>query len=184
MVAIDLSEPISQAAFGALVGVSQQAISDFIQTTGLAQPVTAGAMLLAYCERLREQAAGRLGVIVGGLDLTQERALLAREQRIAQAIKNAVSRGEFAPVGVLADVLAEVSSAVVDRLDQLEGMLSKACPDLPDEALAVIQTLIAGARNEWIRGTEARALERLERLTQDGDDAGDDDGEPVDANAG
>jgi hypothetical protein len=48
-------------------------------------------MLLAYCARLREMAAGRQSD-AGGLDLIQERAALAREQRIGHEIKNAVSR--------------------------------------------------------------------------------------------
>lgn len=85
----------------------------------------------------------------------QERARLARSQREAQDIKNAVARGEFAPIGLLADVLGMASSAVVDRFEQLESAMRKACPDLPDEAKATVQQVIANARNEWIRATES-----------------------------
>lgn len=63
----------------------------------------AHSWLLGYCDRLRGMAAGRHSA--GGLDLVQERAALARSQREAQELKNAVARGEFAPIGLLADVL-------------------------------------------------------------------------------
>lgn len=112
-----------------------------------------GELLQAYCQRLRDQAAGRLGDGVGGLDLVQERAALAREQRMGQAIKNGVARKEYGPVGLLADVLGTASSAVVDRFDHLESMLAKSCPDLPEEAKIAVLTVIADARNEWIKST-------------------------------
>ena len=157
---VDLSMSLTQAAFGRLVGISQPAVSDFVKVAALGPGVSAGDMLLAYCERLREQAAGRLGETMG-LDLVQERAALAREQRECQAIKNAVARKEYAPVGLLADVLGQASSAVVDRFDQLEGALRKSCPDLPDEAKTTVQQVIAAARNEWIRSTERLAIEAI-----------------------
>ena len=115
-----------------------------------------------YIRQLREQAAGRAGA--GDLDLVQERAALAREQREGQAIKNAVARKEFAPVGLLADVLGMAASAVVDRFDQLEGALRKACPDLPDEAKTTVQQVIANARNEWLRGTAALVADGLDAM--------------------
>jgi len=167
---LDLSKPITQAAFGELVGVSQQAVSEFIKVAALGPGVTASEMLLAYCERLREVAAGRMGE-AGGLDLVQERAALAREQRIGQAIKNAVAAGEYAPIGLLADVLGQASSAVVDRFDQLEGALQKSCPDLPEEARATLLQVLASARNEWIRSTERLVAQRLEEAVVDEDDA-------------
>lgn len=127
-------------------------------------------MVLAYCERLRDQAAGRLGDEVGGLDLVQERAALAREQRIGQAMKNAIARSEYAPIGALADVLGMASSAVVDRFDQLEGSLRKACPDLPEEARATVMQVIASARNEWIRSTARLVTEQVDALLESDDD--------------
>jgi len=160
---VDLSMTMTQAAFGQLVGISQPAVSDFVKVAALGPGVSAGDMLLAYCERLREQAAGRLGETIG-LDLVQERAALAREQREGQAIKNAVARKEYAPVGLLADVLGQASSAVVDRFDQLEGALRKSCPDLPDEAKTTVQQVIAAARNEWIRSTERLVSDAIDAM--------------------
>lgn len=150
-----LDEPCKQADFGDLVGISQPAVSDLVSKGVLDNGAPLRQWLLAYCLRLREQAAGRLGSEIGGLDLAQERAALAREQRQGIAIKNAVLRGEFADVSLLAEVLAAASQAVAERFDHLPGRLRTACPDLPPAAIDQIMTAIAGARNEWVRATLA-----------------------------
>ena len=169
---IDLAAPATQSDVAMVVGVSQQAISALVTEGKLQTAGTLGEVLQAYCQRLRLQAAGRMGDEVGGLDLVQERAALAREQREGQAIKNAVARKEFAPVGLLADVLGMAASAVVDRFDQLDGALRKACPDLPDDAKTTVQSVIAAARNEWIRSTERLVTDGLDAMlaAQDDDD--------------
>lgn len=151
---LDLSQPCTQAEFGDLVGISQQAVSEFVRVAALGPGVPAGQMLVAYCERLREMAAGRMSE-AGGLDLVQERAALAREQRIGYEIKNAVARKEFAPVALLAETLAAASEAVVERFDHLPGMLRKACPDLPEAARDQVMAAVAEARNAWVEGTRA-----------------------------
>ncbi|MDD2610665.1 MAG: hypothetical protein PHX60_13450 [Giesbergeria sp.] len=130
-----------------------------------------GELILAYCQRLREQAAGRAGGELGGLNLVQERAALAREQRIAQALKNSVSKGEYAPVGLLADVLGRAASAVVDRMEQVDGQLRKACPDLSEEARTTVLTVLAGARNEWIRATAKLVSEDIDAMLQEQDES-------------
>ena len=153
--------------------MSDRNLRDLLQSVGLDHKQAAMSEIrVAYIRRLREQAAGRMGELAG-LDLVQERAALAREQREGQAIKNAIARKEFAPVGLLADVLGMAASAVVDRFDQLEGALRKACPDLPDDAKTTVQSVIAAARNEWIRSTERLVADGLDAMlaAQDEDDA-------------
>lgn len=164
-----LTEQITQAEFAQAVGVSEARISQLISEGVLPREASAGEWLTAYCERLREQAAGRAST--GPLDLAQERAALAREQRMGQAIKNAVARREYAPVGVLSDILGMAASAVVDRFDQLEGLLSKAAPDLPDEAKTVVMKVIASARNEWIRATDRAVTDAIDAMPVDTEDA-------------
>ncbi len=171
MQVVDLSGAFSQTLLAAMVGITQPAVSAMVADGRLqVEGLSLGDALQAYCQRLRDQAAGRVGSEVGGLDLVQERAALAREQREGQAIKNAVARKEFAPVGLLADVLGMAASAVVDRFDQLEGALRKACPDLPDDAKTTVQSVIAAARNEWIRSTERLVTDGLDAMLAAQDD--------------
>lgn len=183
---IDLSAQATQAGLAQLVGVTQPTVSNLMTEGKLPSTGTLGEQLHAYCQRLRDQAAGRLGSEMGGLDLVQERAALAREQRISQAMKNAVARGEYAPIGALADVLGMASSAVVDRFEQLEGALRKACPDLPEEARDTVMQVIASARNEWIRSTSKLVADRVDLMAdadaQDPEDAALDGRDEDDAN--
>ena len=76
-----LEQAIAQAEFAQMIGVSEARVSQLLSEGVLARGETALEWNVAYCERLRDQAAGRLGAEVGGLDLVQERAALAREQR-------------------------------------------------------------------------------------------------------
>lgn len=164
---VDLSKPMTQAAFGELVGVSQQAVSEFIKVAALGPGVPVGEMLIAYCERMREMAAGRLGE-GGGLDLVQERAALAREQRIGHEIKNEVARKTYAPIALLAETLGMASQAVSDHLEQLPGALKKACPDLPESARDQVMAAIAAARNEWIDQTRQLVAEHVDAMDEAG----------------
>lgn len=168
-----LDAPISQAEFAQIIGVSEARISQLVADGVIVRGDSAHEWLVSYCERLRDQAAGRAGSEIGGLDLVQERAALAREQREGQAIKNAVARKEFAPVGLLADVLGQAASAVVDRFDQLEGALRKACPDLPDEAKTTVMQVIASARNQWINSTEKLVADSVDAMLDAGAQADD-----------
>lgn len=157
--------------------MSDRNLRDLLQSVGLDHKQAAMSEIrVAYIRRLREQAAGRMGDS-GGLDLVQERAALAREQRIGQAIKNGVARKEFGPVGLLADVLGTASSAVVDRFDHLEGVLAKSCPDLPEEAKTAVLTVIADARNEWIKSTARLVDAVVDEMLAESDDA--DEGESI-----
>lgn len=167
-----LDQLISQADFAEAIGVSEARVSQLMSERVLTRGETAGQWLLAYCERLRDQAAGRASSETGGLDLVQERAALARSQREAQDLKNATARGEYAPIGLLSDVLGMASSAVVDRFDQLEGALRKACPDLPEEAKSTVMQIVASARNEWIRSTVRLVSQSIDDLESAGEDEG------------
>jgi phage terminase Nu1 subunit (DNA packaging protein) len=169
-----MDQAVSQAEFAAMIGVSEARVSQLLSEGFIPRGGTAAEWLIAYCERLRDQAAGRMGSDVGGLDLVQERAALARSQREAQDIKNAVARGDFAPIGLLADVLAAAAAGVVDRFEQLDSALKKACPDLPEQARTVLQQVIASARNEWIRATASLVVAHLDATTIDDDAEGED----------
>ncbi|MES2909873.1 MAG: hypothetical protein V4718_00705 [Pseudomonadota bacterium] len=158
---IDLTAPCTQAELAAIVGVTQQNISALMTDGKLPPAGSVGDLVIAYCYRLREQAAGRLGSEVGGLDLSQERAALARTMREGHELKNSVTRGTYAPITLLTEVLATASQSVGERFEQLPGQLKKACPDLPDAAREQIMVTIAGARNEWMRSTVELITKKL-----------------------
>ena len=175
---IDLYAKATQDQVAVVVGVTQPTISVLISEGKLPSFGSLQEVVHAYCYRLREQAAGRMGSTVGGLDLAQERAALAREQRMGIEIKNAVLRGEYAPIGLLSQVLAIASQSIVERFEQLPSTLKKACPDLPDAAREQVMLVLAAARNEWVRGTSELIVAQL---SEDDLDEGEDEAAGVDA---
>lgn len=164
---LDLSVEQPQNVLAQLIGVSEARLSQL--ASEIPTNVPAGDWLLAYCHRLREQAAGRMGADNFGLDLVQERAALARAQREGIEIKNAALRGEYASVELLAQVLANASQAVAERFDHLKAEVRQACPDLPPEATERVLVVIASARNAWVGETAelvARALQTAEEAEE------------------
>ena len=61
MVMVDLEAQATQAMVAMVVGVSQQAISAQMADGRIPSQGTLGTVVHAYCQRLRDQAAGRLG---------------------------------------------------------------------------------------------------------------------------
>ena len=129
---------------------------------------TVDEVRVAYIRHLREMAAGRFSE--GPLDLAQERAALAREQREAVAIKNALARGEYAPVSLLARVLASACQAVAERFEHLDGLLTKACPEMTQDQRAMVLATIATARNEWVKQTAELVTASLVQDDDEGED--------------
>lgn len=174
---IDLGAPIRQDQLATLVGLSEARVSQLMTDGALPAGATGLQWLHAYCARLREQAAGRASS--GGLDLAQERAALAREQRAHYAIKNAVALGEYAPISLLSDVLSFASQAVVDRLEALTAHLKRAAPDMDEATRQVLGQTIANCRNEWVRSTSELTAARLAELAGDEDESGAEAMEPA-----
>lgn len=170
---VDLSGNCTQSELGTIVGVSQSAISAMMAEGNIPSSGSVGELVAAYCQHMRTKAAERLGS--GLLDLVQERASLAKEQRISHRLKNETARSEYAPTWLLADALELVSGAVVDRIYELEGAIYRACPTLPDDAHAAVIQVIASARREWIRSTSRNELEALAVPEAREDDASDDE---------
>lgn len=91
-----------------------------------------------YIRHLREQAAGRTSE--GDLDLTEERARLAKEQADAQEMKNAVMRGELLPIGLVKATWGKVLSEFRTRI---LGVPSVAAPRiLPGMKTAEVEAVI------------------------------------------
>lgn len=164
----DLDSPMTQAAFGALVGISQPAVSDLLSRDVMRPGDTARAWLLAYCEQLRAVAAGR----DPDGELSIERARVARATAEKLEMANKVTKREFAPVPFLEVVLGHVARQISTRLDALVPHIRRRLPDLPASVLAQISAEVAACRELCANATLADA----DRLARDGDD----DDEPQD----
>ncbi len=87
----------TQVEVGEHLGISQQAVADLLRRKIIPSGGGRGSLdvddcRLAYLHHLREQAAGRLGVGAGELDLVEERARLAKAQADQQEMRNDLMR--------------------------------------------------------------------------------------------
>lgn len=114
MSVLRLDQPVSQSQFGALVGVSQQAISSMVQKGVLSPDGTLSEWLLAYCARLRTESAGR------GLE-TQEELNRAR-------IREATINANLKDLDYWERINALVAVDDVQRL--LDGWAARAASDV------------------------------------------------------
>src|SRR5471032_3329577 len=142
---MNLNGPATQSAFGDLVGISQQAVSDLIKRDVLAVGQPALTWLHAYCAHLREQAAGRAAA--GDLDLAAERAALARAQRERIEMQNAETRRESAPVVLLELAVASIGRKIAAVLEAIPIKIKRRSKNLSAEDIEIITAEIVKARN-------------------------------------
>lgn len=140
-----LTRVVTQSAFGDLVGISQQAVSDLLRRDVISAGDTADRWLLAYCEHLREHAAGR--AVAGDLDLGAERAALAREQRVRLEMANAQTRRELAPIATLELALATMGRKVAAALESIPVNIKRRSKNLTAEDIVALTAEITKARN-------------------------------------
>lgn len=155
-----LDDPITHEAFADIVGVSQQAVSEMVATGILPRTGTGRDWLHAYCKRLRDKAAGRDNDSI----LAQERAALARAQRVGQEMKNAIVAKQYAPIGLMSKLLAEAAQSAVEHLDKLPSVLRMTCPDLPFAARKSLDKALTDARNEVARAVDQFTERRLAKI--------------------
>lgn len=155
-----LDAPIRQDEFAELVGLSEAAVSDLMSTGTLPRKGTGRDWLLAYCKRMREKAGGRDNDSI----LSQERAALARAQRVGQEMKNAIAAREYAPIRLMAQVLAEAAQSAVEHFDALPSAMRMATPDLPHSTVTAVEKALADARNEMARAVVEFTAARLAKV--------------------
>lgn len=142
---IDLGQVVTQATFGDLVGITQPAVSDLMRRQVLRDGEPAGSWLHAYCDHLREVAAGRGGEAT--FELAAERARLAKEQADKVGMQNAVSRRELVPVTVVEQVLATFGAKVGRLIESIPGMLRRRNIALSSDDIDATRQVLAKARN-------------------------------------
>jgi phage terminase Nu1 subunit (DNA packaging protein) len=147
---IDLDNPISQREFSTIIGVSEPAVSGLVKRGVIRTDQSAGEWIFAYCLHLREQAAGR------SLELSEERAGLAREQKLLARIKKQRELGEWAPIENITLALSRVTAQMASIFDSIPIQLKRQFPSLTADQLNVIREELAKARNMLVSvGTEA-----------------------------
>lgn len=151
----------SAAALAGLLGLSARRVRELAEAGTI--PRAAGgryptvAAVQAYAARLREQAAGRLGDDGEGLDLTAERAALARAQRLHVELRMAKDRGELVDAEA---VRLQFSAMVRAASSQLRGVPSKAkgrIPHLEIRHIEILEELIDEALAEVADGASDEA---------------------------
>lgn len=151
-------ETYTQSEIAAHLDLSDRSIRELQTKLNLSSNYTLDEIRIAYIRNLREQAAGRASAD-GELDLVQERAGLAREQRISMELKNAITRKEYAPVELIATVLATASQTITDELNALPSTLKKISNNLPDEVITAIDEACRKARTNWVHAVTMPNLE-------------------------
>ncbi|GAB1133819.1 MAG: hypothetical protein WLagBPW_38810 [Shewanella algae] len=71
-----------------------------------------------------------------------------REKVFMMKAKRVLFEKSYAPLEVIVDALEQVAARVSTRLDTLLPKLKNAWPDLPPEAVEVLETVIAAVLNE------------------------------------
>lgn len=137
---------ITQQYIGEHLDLDQSSISRLCSDLGIDWRTTSiDAIRIAYIRRLREQAAGR--ATAGDLDLANERAALARAQRVRIEMQNFVTRKELAPVALLSQIIAKTATKISGQLEAIPGAVRRRCPELGANIIGMIAEEIAKIRN-------------------------------------
>jgi len=164
----DLELDMKQTDFAALVGISQQAVSDLVKR-GIIKGGSPKEWIRHYCEHLREVAAGRGSDSEDSLDLVAERARLAAAQADLKEMQVAERRRELANVSDMEWILSAVGGVFGGLLDNVPVIIRRHLPDLPAALTATVDDEIAKARNQLARLT----LASLTLASTDGNEEGD-----------
>lgn len=160
-----MNETVGAGELAGWLGVSSQSIAAFAND-GKVVRVSRGkydlrASVAAYTAHLREVAAARGGE-AQILDLTAERARLAKEQADGQELKNATLRGELVPAAEVerewSDILRKVRAgilAVTSRVRTSAGLTAEQAVEMDAELRLALKDL--GNDQEYPPGSAASA---------------------------
>lgn len=145
------------------IGVSPKYVQDLINE-GIIERKGRGEYDLdvcrdAYIKKLREAAAGRASS--GDLDLSAERARLAKEQADAKEMENAVERGDLV---YIEDVAKQIENQLTKARTRLLSVPTKVAPEAHASATvrevqALIEDAIVEALNELVGYNQGGASE-------------------------
>lgn len=156
---IDLDYQPTQTEFGALVGLSQPAVSNLLARGIIREGDTIGAWAVAYCAHLREQAAGRAAA--GDHDLATERARLAHHNANIAAMEERRRAGELCDTTGVVIVMARIGSNFRTALERVADKLADrlAAEADPHACHQVINAELQQALDQLAKDCEAAALD-------------------------
>ena len=146
----------SQVEFAGIVNISTQAVQKLKARGIIDTNRTLLEMLHMYCAHLRKRAeaagpdaglATRKDAEPGELDLTEERAKLARAQTEKIDMELAVRRAELIPAGDVTAALSSVAAQAAAILDSIPVKLKRESPHLSASDIEIVKRELARARN-------------------------------------
>lgn len=162
---------ITQQEFADFVGITRQAVSKMCREGILDLSFGLETAVLVYCERLREQAAGRMGhsgEYDDVYDLTAERARLAHHQANKTELEEKVLREDLVPSDDVFELLETVISNARAKLLTLPVKVAQVAIHAKDlkEIESDVQVLIHEALEELSQsnGTSGNSRKGARRL--------------------
>lgn len=141
------------------LGISRARLSE-LTASGVIPKASRGffprSAIRAYCENLRNVAAGR-GGHEGVARLTEERARLAHEQANAAALKNAQARRDLLPADEVSRHWDNMCAAIRSRVLAIPSSLPAALSHLTRADLDVLDHELRNALTELADNLDERA---------------------------
>jgi phage terminase Nu1 subunit (DNA packaging protein) len=155
---INIDEEVSQCEFSMVIGVSEPLVSKLIAKGVIMPGQSLREWIIAYCQNLREQAAGR------SLELSTERAGLAKEQKLRARIAKLRDLGEWAPIENMTLVLSRVTTQMASTFDNIPVKLKRAFPELTSDQLNIVRAEINEIRNLMVSVGKEAVADAAKRL--------------------
>lgn len=128
--------------------LSERKVRDLMSNGILERDASLDDCRIRYIRHLREVAAGRKSEDPEALDLTAERARLAKEQADNMALKNNTLRGELIPAEIVIAGGQAIVSAAKAKLLGIHAKVRSRHPDISDAATTEIEAQIREALEE------------------------------------
>jgi phage terminase Nu1 subunit (DNA packaging protein) len=152
-------QKVTQRDMAEHIDLAERQVRKYVAAGVIEKPAHRGQWDLAknrvlYIRHLRGLAAGWQSKTESGevLDLTEERAKLARVQTEAMEIKNATARRELIPADLVIDHWGQQTIATKSHLRSIPHQFKTAVPHLAAEEVELLRALIDRALNELADG--------------------------------
>jgi len=150
------SEPVNTERMGALLGVTARTVTELARKGVIPRAGRGrwdpGEVVPAYCRHLREQAAGRGDGL--GLDLTAERAKLARAQTARAELEMARIRGELVDAQAVGLKYTAMVSAAKSKLLAVPSKAKGRLHHLTVADIEYLEGLVTEALEELANGSD------------------------------